>query len=191
MATYTTHEANRWDTRKSKELAREVANRLGYCGPAVVIWIAAVWNDRRGRPFSIDAAANQLSDGPRRFHGNWPGTNRRSLNVELGRLTNQELGIKTGYYFRKNTIFHKLEKYDFPIILCLKGPSFLDSLHYTTIYQAKRKEIRYWPDKVKFYWQDNGLYGKRNGGNPGLYGTGYSLIRGYFAFGAKRVYRKR
>lgn len=180
--------ANKWDTTRSKQIATDIANIRGlYCGPAVVVWIAAVWNEDKGKPYDYVREANALADGPRFFHGNWGS--RKSLNVLLSRATDGQLKLKNKTYFSKSLIYKLLEDYDNPFILRLQAPRFIDGLHYTSIYKARKHEIRWQPDKVKFYWQDNGVYGRRNRGNPGLYGTRYSLIGGVYLFGAKRVVR--
>ena len=43
-------------------------------------------------------------------------------------------------------------------------------------------------DEIQFFWQDNGLYGGENGGNPGLYKTAWRGIGwSEFVWGARRV----
>jgi hypothetical protein len=186
--------ANKWDTAQSKTIAKDIADIAGqnglYCGPAVVIWIAAVWNLSKGRSYDYKARARDLTrfpDGPRRFFGSGPGF-QRSLNDILKQETNNELKLAGTTYWRYSTIHKTLEKYDMPIIIRMLAPNFLDGLHYTTLYKTYYKERSLAVDKIKFYWQDNGVYGRRNGGNPGLYGTSYRNV-GYniFPAGAKRV----
>lgn len=179
--------ANLWNTRKSKQIAREIANIGGYCGPAVVVWIAAVWNLSKGRNYDYKNRLCLLPDGPRRFFGRGPGF-QRSLNDILKRETNNELKLKGTTYWRYSTIHKRLEDYDMPIIIRMFSPSFIDGLHYTALYKSRYWERRWRVDKIKFYWMDNGVYGRRNAGNPGLYGTGRRNV-GYnvFPFGTKRV----
>ena len=66
----------------------------------------------------------------------------------------------------------------------------LGGLHYTALYKSRKRERRLALDKMKFYWMDNGKYGRRNGGNPGLYGTGWRNVgQSFFHLGGKRVVR--
>ena len=48
------------------------------------------------------------------------------------------------------------------------------------------KQVESWAlDKIQVFWQDNGLYGRNDGDNPGLYNTDYRAIgESVFAFGA-------
>jgi hypothetical protein len=43
-------------------------------------------------------------------------------------------------------------------------------------------------DLMQFYWMDYGVYGRDNGGNPGLYSTAWREVGlSFFAWGAHRV----
>jgi len=184
--------ANLWDTTRAKQIAREIANIGGYCGPAVVVWIAAVWNLHQGRNYDYENRLKNKSlfpDGPRRFFGRGPGF-ERSLNDILKRETNNELRLAGATYYRYSTIHKRLEDYDMPIIIRMLSPSFTDGLHYTALYKSYKQERQWQVDRIKFYWMDNGVYGRRNSGNPGLYVTGYRNV-GYnvFTFGTKLVRR--
>lgn len=186
-------EADLWDTRRAKKIAREIAEQStgNNCGPAVVVWIAAVWNLHKGRSYDYVGRLTNKSlfpDGPRRFTGSAPGF-QSSLNAILKRETNNELKL-TATYFRYSTIHKRLERYDNPIIIRMWGFEFLDGLHYTALYKTRYRKRRFRVDKIKFYWMDNGNYGRRNGGNPGLYGTGWRNVGiNVFPAGAKRVKR--
>jgi len=178
-----------WNTPKSKQIAREIASIPPgfYCGPAVVIWIAAVWNLSKGRNYDYKNRLRSLPDGPRRFFGKGPGF-QRSLNGILKRETHNELKLKGTTYYRYFTIHDILEKHDMPIIIRMLSQSFTDGLHYTALYKSRYWERRWKVDKIKFYWMDNGVYGRSTAGNPGLYETGRRNV-GYnmFTFGIKQV----
>lgn len=182
--------ANRWCTSSAGRYASDIAqiNKL-YCGPTVVGWIAAVWNiDVKNRSYDY---LKRLSDkklfpnGPRKFFGKPPGF-ERSLNDILQRETNGELKFSTSMLHKYGSIHEELERRDMPIVICMYPDSI--SLHYVTLYKAQKKVKSLALDRVQFYWQDNGLYGSLNDGNPGLYKTAWRNIGASgFVWGASRV----
>ena len=184
--------ANKWDTDIARTFASGVASVGGYCGPAVVAWIAAVWNHSKGRGYDYQTRLRDKSlfaDGPRAFigHSDVPGW-QTSLNAILKRETNNELKLSDETHYRYGAIHGELEEHDMPIIIRMMGPQFIGSLHYVTLYKSQ-KEVRDWSfDRIQFYWQDNGVYGKLNGGNRGLYTTDWRKVgQSMFVYGAKRV----
>ena len=188
-----TSTANLWNSSQSKAIARNIANIPGlYCGPAVVGWIAAVWNLHKGRAYDYMDRLHDESlfpDGPRRFRGS--GTIfEHSLETILRRETRGDLKLSNATHYRYGTIHRKLEQYDMPIIIRMKSRRFQDGLHYTALYKSRKRNRRWRLDKIKFYWMDNGHYGRANGGNPGLYATRWrSVGQSFFFWGSKRVVR--
>jgi hypothetical protein len=193
--------ANLWDEQPAKDIAEDIAQISGlYCGPAAVGWIAAVWNRKQGRPYDYRTRLRNKTlfpDGPRRFFGEAPGF-QTSLNALLKRETDNELKLSDDTHYKYGTIHDKLEQYDMPLIirmftnpmssLITNPDNIMDGLHYVSLYKSQKNVRIFRPDQIEFYWQDNGLYGTRNGGNPGLYSTGFRSV-GYntFKWGAKRV----
>lgn len=186
--------ANKWCTASARAMASEIAGVNGlYCGPAVVGWIAAVWNiDVKGRPYDY---LKRLKDralfpkGPRKFFGKPPGF-ERSLNDILQRETEGDLRLSESMLHKYGSIHSALEKYDRPIIICMYPDAV--TLHYATLYKSEKKEksasLRdpIALDEIKFYWQDNGLLGGE--GNPGLSSTGWRKVgQSVFTWGASRV----
>ena len=181
-----------WDTTRAKQIANEIANIGVYCGPAAVVWIAAVWNLEQGRNYDYVNRLRDKSlfpDGPRMFFGRVGGF-QHSLNDILKRETNNELRLHGSTYHRYSTIHDVLDNYDMPIIVRMLASSFTDGLHYTVLYKSFKQERQWQVDRIRFYWMDNGYYGRKNAGNPGLYTTSYRNV-GYnaFTFGTKRVRR--
>ncbi|MBI2430338.1 MAG: hypothetical protein HYV29_16370 [Ignavibacteriales bacterium] len=189
--------ANMWEEERAKDIARDIANIPGiYCGPAAIVWIAAVWNLDKGKTYDYKNRIrdkNLFPDGPRAFKSNsdLPGISvyQSSLNEILKRETDDELHLSDDSYYRYGTIHDELEAHDMPIIIRMMSGGFLDGLHYVTLYKSEKDRRIVRPDRIQFYWQDNGVYGKRNGGNPGLYKDPWRNIglTGSFKFGSKRV----
>ncbi len=191
--------ANLWNSRQSRIIAREIAGLGLYCGPAVVAWIAAVWNLDKGRTYDYVGRLKDkdlFPDGPRRFSGdgfwgqpeasNPPPGFESSLNAILRRETNDELKLTSKTYYKYGTIHGTLERFDMPVIIRMY-PNLV-GLHYVSLYKSRKWNHRWAFDRIKFYWQDNSIFGKRNGGNPGLYGTGRRRVGwSIFLYGAKRV----
>jgi hypothetical protein len=201
MPTISTSKANHWCTDSAREIASQIStiNRL-YCGPAVVGWIAAVWNiDVKKRQYDYMERLNDkdlFPDGPRAFKSQadlpFVDVFQSSLHTILKRETNNELGLTGDTMYRYGTIHDELEDHDLPIIIRMYPDQA--GLHYVTLYKSEKKDVRasitrpIAPDRIKFYWQDNGLYGRRNGGNGALYGTPWKDVQQHtFSFGAQRV----
>lgn len=194
--------ADLWDEQNAKDIARQIASIKGlYCGPATVGWIAAVWNASKGRNYDYMRCLRDkdlFPDGPRAFKSNadLPGFDfyQSSLNEILKRETKGDLHLSDVTHYRYGTIHSKLESHDMPIIIRMKPAGLRDGLHYVTLYKSKKKNRRPLKfDRIQFYRQDNGVYGTRNGGNPGLYKTPWRNVgpTGGFTFGAKRVVKSR
>ena len=175
--------ANKWCTSTARSLANNVADLTGYCGPAVVAWIAAVWERSKGRSYDYEtrlADKDLFPDGPKTF---------TTLSRWLKRETHGDLKLGSFYMpARYGTLHDRLEEFDMPIVIRMYPDDI--GLHYVTLYKSY-KQVRKWKfDRIKFYWQDNGVYGEKNGGNPGLYGTDYRAVgESAFLYGAKRVTR--
>lgn len=186
--------ANKWDTEDAREIASSIAGIRGlYCGPAVVGWIAAVWNLRKGRSYDYMTRLKDkdlFPDGPRNFFGrpsalkglSW----QKSLNEILKRETEDDLKIADNTLHKYGSIHNELERHDLPLIIRMYPD--MPGLHYVTLYKSF-KDVRSMKfDTIKFFWQDNGLYGRKDGKNPGLYNTDDRAVgESQFAFGAQRV----
>jgi len=184
--------ANLWNTEYSKDAARKIASISGlYCGPAVVGWIAAVWNHHKGRPYDYMARLRDkhlFPDGPRDFTGKSDLPEfQNSLKSILLRETHNELTFDSDTYRRYGELHGKLEEYDMPIVIRMKAKHFTNGLHYVTLYKSEKKERDWKEDQIQFYWQDNGFYGN-DGGNPGLHQTDWRNVGQHiFFWGAKQV----
>jgi hypothetical protein len=183
--------ANKWCTASARQHAARIADINGlYCGPTVIGWVAAVWNiDIKGRSYDYMTRLKSKSlfpDGPRKFHGKPPGF-QRSLNDILGRETQGELHLWENTLHAYGGIHDKLEQYDMPIVICMYPDEA--GLHFVTLYKSEKDVRDLAFDRIKFYFQDNGLYGNKNDGNPGLYCTGWRDVgASFFTWGAERVY---
>ncbi len=181
--------ASVWDSAHAKELAQAVADNTGFCGPAVVVWIAAVWNHSRGRS-QYDPIARVLNQqlfppGPRQFFGRIAGY-QESLDTILRRETNGELRLGQSTFYKYSTIHGELGQYQKPLIVRMYPDEV--GLHYVTLYRSEKRIVKRGPDRIRFYWQDNGTYGERDGGNDGLYATEWRNVgENRFNWGAKRV----
>ena len=179
--------ADLWCSPFADNMAANIA--FGYCGPNVIVWIAAVWNNIVGRQYNAQTRLMDKAlfpDGPRLWDTSSPGF-RTSLNDILKRETQNDLHLSEDTYYKYGTIHDRLEQYDMPIIIRMWSGN---AWHYVTLYKSEKKELRGRPDKIKFYWQDNGTYGSRDGGNPGLYTTEWRDVgENIFSYGAKRVVR--
>jgi len=177
--------ADRWDTPEAYKVAEDLVG--GYCGPNVVVWVAKIWNDGVGRPYNASKRLRDkklFPDGPRMFDTNAAGF-QDSLNDILKRETKNDLHLSSDTYYKYSTIHDRLEQYDMPIIIRM-GSGI--ALHYVTLYKSRKRARKNAFDKIKFYWQDNGTYGRKDGGNPGLHETEWKDVGEYrFPWGAKRV----
>lgn len=99
--------ANEWNSPIAKEIARDISTISGlYCGPAAVGWIAAVWNNSKGRTYEYKKRLKDkdlFPDGPRPFHTDLPGF-QTNLSDTLRRETNNELRLAREIYFRYGTL---------------------------------------------------------------------------------------
>ncbi len=175
--------ADLWDSPKAYKFAADVTG--GYCGPNVVCWIAAVWNDHVGRPYEIDRHLNQdlFPDGPMLWKEQTPGF-QPSLEETLKRETAGELRLSDDTYYKYGTIHDKLKQH-MPIIIRM---SLGGEWHYVTLYKSRKVVRKDAYDQIRFYWQDNGATGKKDRGNRGLYTTGWRDVgENRFSWGAKRV----
>jgi hypothetical protein len=195
--------ANMWCTSAAEDIAADIVNRVStprlYCGPAAVAWIAAVWNRKVKRPYDyLKRLANKslFPDGPRDFTDEYSlallGLKKAVLKEDLRsvllRETEGELTLGKSTHYRYGTIHDKLEEMDYPIIIRMGSSEFWNGLHYVTLYQSDKENRRLKLDRIKFHWQDNGFYGRSNGGNGGLYVTAWRDVgQSAFAWGSKQV----
>lgn len=186
--------AQLWDTPEAKTIASQIAGISGlYCGPAAVGWIAAVWNRSKGRNYDYRSRLSNKSlfpDGPRDFERNFPGF-QTNLSDLLKRETEGELRLSRNTFRRYGTIHDLLERNDMPIVIrmALGVTNITSGLHYVSLYKSEKQVRSLARDLIRFYWQDNGLYGRRDGNNSGLYATDWRSIGalGMFYWGAKQV----
>ena len=198
--------ASLWDTSAAKKIAWELADIGSYCGPAVVVWIAAIWNlHKKNRSYdyaSVLRDRDRFPDGPRNFDGNGPGDLswlglgddlrwQKGLSEVLQRETRGDLKLGSNTFYGYGEIHRELKEHEMPVVIRMKGPNFTDSLHYVCLYKSEKKKISGGRDEIQFRWQDNGFYGRTSDpdNNPGLHKTGWRKIglTGSFKLGAKRV----
>ena len=174
-----------WDSPEANEMAREISSISGlYCGPAAVGWIAAVWNERKGRRYDYMSRLKDKSlfpDGPIPFRLRLPGINL-SLSKLMQRETNHELQLSNETYYRYNTIHDSLRQFEMPVIIRTVAPKLRDGLHYVTLYKSERSLSNNGAKIIKLYQQDNGLTVNHN--QTDAYRTGWTSG---FVSGAKRV----
>ena len=172
-----------WNSDFAIDAARKISSV--YCGPASAGWIAAVWNNSKGRQYDFRKRLNSkdiFADGPRLFHGSIPGF-QMSLNDLLLRETNRELKLSKELYFRADTIHRILDECQLPFIIRLIGSNLRNGLHYVVIYRSQLVEYHNHRISIDFCRQDNGLFGK---GNSGLSKMTLAKSNSFF-WGAKRV----
>ncbi len=194
--TVSTASAPLWVTPRARDLAREIAELSTrgtlYCGPAVVGWIAAVWNEHRRRDYDVPARLTDkrlFPDGPRMMKGK-PPFFRSGLHEVLLRETGGELGLARRACFRYGTVLGRLAASDLPVILRMYTGRPFGQWHYTALCNAERTRRGRAAERATFHWMDNGVYGRRDGGNPALYTTRERRVRpGMFLYGAKAVVR--
>jgi len=184
---------NVWSSPSAKDMAREISAISGlYCGPATVGWIAAVWNNQKGRPYDYRTRLKDkdlFPDGPRAFRKKVPGF-KLNLSELLRRETREELQLSDDSYYHYHTIHQSLLKYEMPVVVRMKAPKFLDGLHYVTVYQSEMKLFGADDARIQLYWQDNGLNSNRFENNPALTRTKWTKMgHGALVLGAKRVVR--
>ena len=176
----------KWNSAFAIEAARQISSMSSvYCGPATAGWIAAVWNQSKGRPYDLGRLKDKklFPDGPRMFHGRIPGF-ELSLNDLLQRETNGELKLAHEFFFRVDAIHRLLEERGLPVIIRVKGPNVRNGLHYLVAYRSELHEEGRIQHVLRLYSQDNGLFGM---GNSGLSNVTYNNLSHLFVWGAKRV----
>jgi hypothetical protein len=149
-----------------------------------------VWNSRKGRPYDYVTRLMDKTlfpDGPSPFSLNLPGF-EKSLSELLRRETNNELQLSNETYFRYSTLHDSLRQFEMPIIVRMLAPKLQDGLHYATLYKSERREWYDGSDKLRLYWQDNGLTTDAHQRNSGLSvkesaTTGFQSI----VLGARRI----
>lgn len=187
----TTTRASLWDTPRARALAAEIASLTTagklYCGPAVVGWIAAVWNESRGRSYDVAARLADkglFRNGPRLLRKKLPLL-PGSIDAALRRETKGDLGLAPRTRRRYRAALSDIEQGGMPLVVCLYAGRPFGQWHYTAIHRAETTK-----DTVQWHWMDNGLFGRRTDGNPGLFTTGrLGLRRGLFVYGATPVVR--
>ena len=168
------------------DAARQISSLSSvYCGPAAAGWIAAVWNQAKGRPYDLGRLKDKklFPDGPRMFHGRIPGF-QLSLDDLLQRETQGELKLAHETYFRVDTIHHLLKDHELPVIIRLQGRNLKNGLHYMAVYRSDMNEEGEKRNNLQLYSQDNGLFGV---GNSGLSKVTFENRSHVFVWGAKRV----
>ncbi|MBA4058745.1 MAG: hypothetical protein C0490_28770 [Marivirga sp.] len=181
--------AELWDTPLSKQIAGEISSISGlYCGPAAVVWIAAVWNNMQGRSYDYKLRVKDkklFPDGPRPFHIDLPGF-QRNLNDLLSQETNHELKLSAEICFKYRSIHNMLLNSTMPVIVRMLAPRLIDGLHYVTVFKSETSDR---DGLIQFYWQDNGLYGS-NAANSGLSKSNWKNANSnFFLWGASGVVR--
>lgn len=173
--------ATLWNSDFAFAAARQIVSLSSiYCGPAASAWIAAVWNQSKGRPYDLSARLKNkglFADGPRLFHGSLPGF-KASLDYLICRETNGELMLSKELYFQARSIHDTLQHSGLPVIIRSVGKGVKDGLHYVTLYKSE------WTgsDSFEFYLQDNGVFGSPAGFYRKTFNKGT-----HFFWGAKRV----
>jgi hypothetical protein len=178
--------AAKWNSAFAIDAARQISSMSSvYCGPATAAWIAAVWNQSKGRTYDLGRLKDKklFPDGPRMFHGRIPGF-QLSLDDLLLRETQGELKLAHEIYFRVDTIHCLLEDHKLPVIIRLKGPNIKNGLHYVVAYRSDMHEESQKKKNLQLYSQDNGLFGV---GNSGLSKVTLQSASHLFMWGSKRV----
>ncbi len=105
-----------------------------------------------------------------------------SLDHVLRRETDGELRLARPTLRRYRSVMRALAGEGMPVIVCVYAGRPFGQWHYVVVHRAEVTG-----ERVTFHWMDNGLYGRRDGGNPGLFTTGPRRLRGLFPWGAKVV----
>ena len=178
--------AAKWNSAFAIDAAREISSMSSvYCGPATAGWIAAVWNQSKGRQYDLGRLKDKklFPDGPRMFHGRIPGF-QLSLDDLLQRETQGELKLAHETYFRVDTIHHLLKDHELPVIIRLQGRNLKNGLHYMVAYRSDMHGEGDKKKNLQLYSQDNGLFGVDN---SGLSKVTFEHMSHVFVWGAKRV----
>lgn len=145
-----------WSSLIAADIAGKIASRYGvYCGPASIVWIAAVWNFYKGRPYAyLDRISDKelFPDGPRPFTGYIPGF-QLNLSDLLRRETQGELRLSDKTYFGYDSIHRNVQAAAMPMIIRIPSVSFRNGLHYVTFFQSEITNQTF-----RFHFQDNGVY---------------------------------
>jgi hypothetical protein len=148
--------ANLWSTDSAYDAARRIASLRGvYCGPAAVVWIAAVWNasNNISYPYLERLQSKTLfPDGPRAFNHSIPGF-KVDLNQTLLRETQGALMLSRERVFKFAALHRMLDENNMPIIVRIPTASVRDGLHYVTLFKSVFRGTDF-----RFYWQDNGVF---------------------------------
>ena len=110
--------AAKWNSAFAFDAARQISSMSSvYCGPATAGWIAAVWNQSKGRQYDLSRIKDKklFPDGPRIFHGRIP-VFQLSLDDILLRETQGELKLAHETYFRVDTIHRLLKDHELPVL---------------------------------------------------------------------------
>jgi len=182
--------AGLWDTPIAKQIARDISSISGlYCGPAAIVWIAAVWNHHHELRYDYKARLKDkklFPDGPRPFHHNLPWF-QQNLNDLLEQETASGLRLSRATRFKYQTIHNEIATYGMPVIVRMLAPKAIDGLHYVAAYKSEIKDNIGNGALIQFHWQDNGLYGS-NSDNFGLSKSGWRNVESnFFWWGACRV----
>lgn len=181
-------EASLWTTEYALRVARQIASLPGvYCGPASIVWIAAVWNAHVGRPYHPLARLQDkllFGDGPRTFAHELPGF-REDLSQTLYRETQGQLKLSSEIIFRYRHIHQALGRERMPFIVRIPTASLRDGLHYVTVYKSV-----FTGDSFLFSWQDNGVFRSGEKLQEGMHrATRPSNRASFFFWGARQVVR--
>jgi hypothetical protein len=178
--------AAKWNSAFAIDAARKISSLSSvYCGPATAGWIAAVWNQSKGRQYDLSRLKDKklFPDGPRMFHGRIPGF-QLSLDDLLLRESNGELMLSRHMYYRIDTIHQVLAENELPVVIRLRGPDIRSGLHYVVVYRSELFAESGGHYTYEMYRQDNGLFGAHNSGLSKVTLKSNSHL---FVWGAKRV----
>lgn len=179
-----------WCSPLADGIAYEIASMPGvYCGPAAVAWIAAVWNNSRGRDYDHRARLldkNVFADGPRLYRRRVPFF-AGGLHEALVRETEGELGLSRQTYRRTKSVHRALCESEMPIVLRMAAPRLRQGLHYTALCRSARAQEP--SRRFRLQWMDNGLFGSREPEHPAFYETPPLRPWSLFLWGCKRVER--
>lgn len=181
-------EATLWTTPYALRVARQIASLRGvYCGPASVVWIAAVWNAHAGIPYHPLARLQDkllLGDGPRTFAHWLPGF-RENLSETLYRETQGQLKLSSRVVFRYRQLHEALGRENMPFVVRIPTASLRDGLHYMTVYKSEVLG-----ELFQFYWQDNGVFRSGEKIQEGIHRIVRPANRvSFFFWGARQVVR--
>lgn len=147
--------AKLWNTGYAFEVAEQIARTRGvYCGPATVVWIAAVWHAANGIPYDYRERLQDKAlfpDGPRSFTRRVPGF-QTDLDRTLRRETMDQLGLSTERYYRVRDLHELITLNEMPFMVRIPLAAFRDGLHYATVFKSVMSEQGF-----DLLCQDNGV----------------------------------